>query len=135
MQNKMKLPHSDNVFMNIYMKYIKKTLWLPFKEVSYIWTLITRPVCSINQMWHQVDSFLPTNQYKITDALFFTWAPPVLPRWPCCSLIHSHHPVLRMTWMPLLPISRGNVASVTMPATPIPNAMYLHRCFLKAETH
>lgn len=76
LQNKMK-NFSDNLFMSPHTKYIKKRLRLPLKEVSYIWTLITSPICSINQMWHQVDSFLPSNQYKITKAPFSIWVSPV----------------------------------------------------------
>ena len=70
--------------MNPHMKYIKKRLQLSLKEVSYMSTLITSPICFINQMWHQVDSFLPSNQYKITESLFSIWAPKIL----CCPTIY-----------------------------------------------
>lgn len=57
-------------------KVYQKRLQVSLKEVSYIWTLITSPICSVNQMWHQVVSFLPSNQCKIIEALFSLWAPP-----------------------------------------------------------
>lgn len=53
----------------------QKRLRLPLKEVSDIWTLTINQICSINQVWHQVDAFLPSNQYEITEALFSIWAP------------------------------------------------------------
>lgn len=64
------------------MKYIKKRLHVSLKEVSCIWTLITSPIYSINQAWHQVASFLPNNQCKITEALFSICAPPGDLCWP-----------------------------------------------------
>lgn len=67
------------------MKYIKKRLQVSLREVSCIWTLITSPIYSINQTWHQVASFLPNNQCKIIEALFSIWAPPGD---HCCPTIH-----------------------------------------------
>lgn len=116
------------------MKYIKKRLRLPLKEVSYIWTLITSPICSINQMWHQVDSFLPSNQYKITKAPFSIWVSPVRLCGPAV-----HNPPFNITLYSWWHECFGSLLAQgpwpqSQGQTPlVPNTMHLDGYFLKAK--
>lgn len=112
----------------------QKRLQVSLKEVSYIWTLITSPICSVNQMWHQVASFLPSNQCKITETLFSLWAPRGYLIHPTAHWsITQYHLILR--WAPPLLLAQGTRPQSRSQRPLILNTIYLDGCFLKPKTH